>query len=379
MRWFVVALLVVHGLVHFMGVAKAFGELPRLTLPITRPVGALWALAAVLTLASAILLAVDARWFWVVGAGAAVLSQVVIVLSWQDAKFGTLANVVGLLAVAYGFASQGPPSMRQAYREETRAALARAPRADLLTEGDLKALPEPVRNYIRRSGAIGRPQVVDFRATWRGRIRGGAADPWMTFRAEQVNVYEVDEPSRLFLMDATMKHLPVDVFHRFVGGAATFRVRVLSVFPMVDAKGPEMDRAETVTLFNDLALLAPGRLIDRSIVWEPVDAHRARARFTRGVETIAAELVFDDAGDLVDFVSDDRTAASPDGKTFTAQRWRTPVSAYRSFGARRVMTRGTADWEPATGRFTYLELDLERIEYNTSVTSPPRAADPSRS
>jgi len=81
----------------------------------------------------------------------------------------------------------------------------------------------------------------------------------MEFHAEQYNFY-LGIPSRLFFMDATMKGLPVDVFHRFVGSAATFRVRLLSLITMVSAKGPVMDRGETVTLFNDMCVLAPSLL-----------------------------------------------------------------------------------------------------------------------
>ena len=186
----------------------------------------------------------------------------------------------------------------------------------------------------------------------------------MDFRAEQVNVYEEGTPTRLFFMDATMKHLPVDVFHRFVGEPATFRVRLLSAFTMVDVKGAEANRAETVTVFNDLCLLAPSRLIDPSVSWEAVDAHRARAHYTRGKETISADLVFDAKGDLVDFISDDRLAASTDGKPPTPKRFRTPVRGYRSFGPRRVMTLGEGRWEDASGAYAYLELELLAIDYN---------------
>ena len=41
MRWIVAILLAVHGLIHLMGFAKAFGyaELPQLTQPISREMG----------------------------------------------------------------------------------------------------------------------------------------------------------------------------------------------------------------------------------------------------------------------------------------------------------------------------------------------------
>ena len=59
MRWVVVVLLAVHGLIHLMGFAKAFGyaELPQLTQPISREVGVLWLGAGVLVVASAVMLA----------------------------------------------------------------------------------------------------------------------------------------------------------------------------------------------------------------------------------------------------------------------------------------------------------------------------------
>jgi hypothetical protein len=84
-------------------------------------------------------------------------------------------------------------------------------------------------------------------------------------------------------MDARMKGLPVDVLHAFDDNGATMRVRLLSVRTMVDAKGAELTRAETVTLFNDLCVCAPGALVFADVTWEPIDAHRATGRWTSGV------------------------------------------------------------------------------------------------
>ena len=59
----------------------------------------------------------------------------------------------------------------------------------LLIEHDLVRLPGPVAEYLRRSGAVGRPRVRNFRAQIHGRIRGGPDKPWMSFTGEQVNTY----------------------------------------------------------------------------------------------------------------------------------------------------------------------------------------------
>ena len=374
MKLILLVVIVVHGLIHLMGFAKAFrlAELPQLTQPISAGMGIVWLVAAVGCLAAAASFLWVPRHWWVVGLVAVVLSQIVILSSWSDAKFGTIANLLVLAGVVYGFAAQGPRSFQAEYRREVGERLLRMaslPEAapPLVTEAELAPLPEPVKRYLRVTGSVGQPRVQHFKATWRGRIRATAQDPWMEFTAEQSNF--LDEPARFFHMNAKRGGLPVDVLHEFRDGSATMRVRLLSLVPLVNTGGPEFTRAETVTLFNDLCLLAPSALIDPAIRWESIDARSVRGTYTVGSNTISAVLYFDDAGELVDFVSDDRLAASPDGTQLTAQRWSTPVSDYRNFGVRRVMTGGEGRWHPATGDFAYVELEL--VELQTTLTPVP--------
>lgn len=353
-----------HGLIHLLGFAKAFGlaELPQLTQPIPRGRGLLWLTAGLLMLATAASLLVWPRGWWLLGALALVISQVVILSSWRDAKAGTVANLILLAGVLYGLASEGPWSLRADYERSTRPSRAVASAEAVLTEADLAALPEPVRRYVRQSGALGQPRPRSFRATWTGRIRSSASAPWMAFTAEQEN--RLDLPRRHFLMDATMKGLPVSVLHAFDERGATMRVRLLSLASMVDAKGAELTRAETVTLFNDLCILAPGALTSPLIAWEPIDGRQARASFSLRGHTIRAELRFNDLGGLVDFSSDDRLAGSSDGRTFTPLHWTTPLRNYAQMGPVRVATHGEAVWHPSSGPYTYGEFELTSLAYN---------------
>ncbi len=367
MKWLIVALLAIHGAIHAMGYLKAYGfaKLPQIQQPVSPARGRLWLAAAVLVLVTAGCLAFAPRVGWMVGAVALVLSQALIVTSWSDAKFGTLANVVLLFAVVHGFLSQGPSSDRAEYRRLRTAELAR-PLADVvLTEEDLLRLPAPVAAYVRASGAVGQPHVYNFRAWIRGRIRSGADARWMSFSGEQSDRFG-DGSARLFFIEASMFGVPVDVLHVFRGSAASMRAKLLSIRPVIDVVGPEMAQSETVTLFNDLCVLAPASLVDQAIEWEPVDARSVRAVFRRGSNTARALLSFDASGNLVDFVSDDRLRSSSDGRTFTRQRWSTPVGSYRTFGARRVAAKGEGRWHaPAPeGEFAYLEFELVDIAYN---------------
>ncbi|MDQ2709770.1 MAG: hypothetical protein M3Z25_20025 [Actinomycetota bacterium] len=371
----VAVLFVLHGLIHLLGFAKAFelAEMPQLVQPISRPAGLLWLTAALLCCTAAAALFRTPRWWWALGGLAVVISQAVIVSSWDDAKVGTLANVVLLLAVLYGFASRGPLSLRAEFEHALKEAWppAQSSSPGDVTEDDLAPLPDPVQRYLRRCGVVGRPPVRDFRATWTGRIRGDPDAAWMTFTADQLDI--VDTPRRFFMMDARMKGLPVDVLHVFNDDGATMRVRLLSVRSMVDAKGAALTRAETVTLFNDLCCYAPSALVSPDISWEPIDERAAAAHFTLGVNTVAAELRFDDSGDLVDFVADGRSAMSADGRSLTPLRWSTPLRDYAQLGPARVATKAEVKWHPQSGAWTYGEFELTSLAYNVADTGTPVA------
>lgn len=355
-------MLCLHGAIHVLGFQKAFGlaALPQLTQAISRPWGLLWLAAGVLMLATAVLLPLAPRWWWVVGAVALILSQTAIVGSWSDARAGTLANIALLVGLVWGCAHRGPWSLPAAY--ERALTLATPPRpAEVLTEADLSALPAPVQRYVRAAGAVGQPRVQNVRTTWTGRMRSGPDAAWMTFTADQLDTF--DTPRRFFLMAAVMKGLPVDVFHAFDERGATMRVRLLAVKTMVDASGAVLTRSETVTLFNDLCLLAPGELVRPAIVWDAIDSHRARAHYTQGPNTISATLQFNDADELVDFRSDDRNP-SPDGSTGTPTPWTTTVRDYGRVGPAHVFRIAETRWHPASGAWTYGEFALKSLAYN---------------
>jgi hypothetical protein len=238
-----------------------------------------------------------------------------------------------------------------------RAEAAAAPRdaARPLTEADIAHLPPPVRRYIALTGSIGRPVVTEVTLRFDATMYEA---PGATGMAGPVKQYErFDLPRRLFLMTAQMKGLPVAVLHDFNSDRATMRVRLAGLVNVVDVGGPDLTRTETVTILNDLAFFAPSRLIDPRLAWTEVDDRRARVAFTLGPNTVSAELIFNEAGELVDFVSDDRGMLEKDG-TLRVLRWTTPMSSYSDFGGWRLASEGEAIWHLPEGPFVYGRMRL---------------------
>jgi hypothetical protein len=365
MRTALALVLTLHALIHLMGLAKAFGwaALPQLTMPISRPFGLLWLAAALLLLAAAAALWAAPRAFWIIGAAGLLVSQAVIASSWGDARYGTVANGVLLAAVVYGAFAWGPFGLRAEYRQRVAQALAAigsqparpAQAAAVLTEADLAPLPPPVQRYLRFAGVVGQPRVAHFSVRMNGRIRGAADAPWMPFTAEQHNFF--DPPRRYFFMQATRSGLPLDGLHAYAEDGASMRIRLLSMFGLVSLSGPALTRTETVTLLNDMAVMAPASLIDPALRWRQIDASQVEATFRNGAHEVRAVLVFDAGGALVNFWSDDRPALAADGVTLVPQRWSTPIAAYRRQGASLLASRGEARYAAPGGEYAYLEFD----------------------
>lgn len=372
MRIALAFVLTVHALIHLMGFAKAFGyaALPQLTIPISRPMGLLWLLATALLLTAVLALWLAPRAFWVIGAIGLIVSQVVIMASWADARFGTIANAILLAAVVYGAFAWGPYGLRAEYTQRASRGLdgVAAQPAPPITEVDLAPLPPLVQRYLRFAGVVGQPRVQFFTARMSGRIRGAADAPWMPFTAEQHSFF--NPPRRYFFMQATRSGMPLDGLHAYAEDGASMRIKLLSMFPVVDVKGRVLTRTETVTVLNDMAIMAPASLIDPAIHWRRIDDLQVQATYRQGPHEVRAVLAFDATGALVNFWSDDRPALAGDGVTLQPQRWSTPIGAYRPQGAYRLASRGEARYAAPSGEYAYLEFDGIEVAVGGAASGP---------
>ena len=363
MRIFFVIVLGVHGLIHMLGSAKAFGwlELPQLHTKLTPLGGVLWMAAAILLVSAAISFALTMHWWWWLAVPGVLLSQVLITQMWADAKYGTIANVIIAIPLLLLALDTRSSSFRSRFAHDRDVLLARpAKTAPLVREADLATLPMLMQTYLRRSGAVGRPRVRNVRVQFDAQMRSSTKAAWMTSTATQYEFF--DPPARLFHMNASRGGIPIDVYHRYIDSAATFQVKIAGLFPIVDKGGPVLTRAETVTLMNDIVVMAPAAVLDLPFTWEIDGTRSLRATFTNAGNTVSAVLHFDNAGDLVGFVSNDR--AQEDAKGIRNVPWSTPISAYDAVNGVRVGTRGDANWIDESGEWTYGRFTIRAIAYN---------------
>ncbi len=71
-----------------------------------------------------------------------------------------------------------------------------------------------MQEYIRRTGAVGRPRVRSLRVTFRAQMLSSAKPSWMPATATQYECF--NPPARLFYMNASQLGVPFDIYHRYV-------------------------------------------------------------------------------------------------------------------------------------------------------------------
>ncbi|MDR8389826.1 hypothetical protein NC796_01670 [Aliifodinibius sp. S!AR15-10] len=246
---------VVHGLIHLLGFVKAFNlaSVEQLTQEISKPAGMFWLLAALLFLTTGILYVLKNDSWWMVGAAAVIISQALIISSWRDAKYGTIANLILIVPIIIAFVGQLPTSYENRFKSEVKKGLSRYSTPELLTEDELVHLPPPVQKYIRYCGAIGKEKLHNFRAEFQGKFKTSPDSDFQDIRAVQYNFF--DEPTRAFYIESSMYGLPISGLHKYVGPNATMQIKVASLLQVVDAKGPEMNRSERLLQFQYLKIV----------------------------------------------------------------------------------------------------------------------------
>jgi hypothetical protein len=357
-RLFFIFVLLAHGLIHLLGFVKAFeiAEIKDLQIVISRQIGLWWLFACLLLITTSILYLIENQYWWLLGMIGALLSQILIMYFWNETRFGTIPNLLILIASLIGFANW---NFEDTYVKDVKGGLqdTNIMNQELILEEDLQHLPLLVQDYLKYVGVLNKPRIENFKIVFEGEMRGKNQD-WFRFTSEQYNFRAF--PQRLFFMKAVVNGLPTYGYHSYKNGKANMLIKILSVFPVVNKNGKEMDESELVTYFNDLCLFAPSMLIDKNIQWEEVDASSVRATIANKDISISAILMFNDAGQLINFISDDRY----DMNEMEKYRFSTPASDYENIGGYNICTYGEAMWHYPDGDFTYGKFNLKDLKYN---------------
>ncbi len=365
LKIFLLIILFIHGLIHILGFLKAFqlAEINQLTQHISKPMGILWLLALILFFTAAIQLISNHNLWWITGLAAVILSQVLIFLFWQDAKFGSIPNFIIILVAIVAFAGW---SFNRDVRSEVTEMLSEnsVDKKEILTEEKISHLPPVIQKWLKNSGAVGREKIHSVYLKQRGKIRmKPEQESWYNAQAEQW--FTVDNPA--FIWEVKVDMMPLVFFtgrDKFSEGKGSMLIKILSLINIVNSSNNEKINQGTLQRYLGEIVWFPTAAVSPHIKWEQVDSVTVRATMTYKGTTGSALFYFNENGDFVKFSAMRYMGTEKDPQL---KEWTITLNEYKIYDGIKIPTKGEATWKLDDGDFTWYKLEIYDVKYNHRV------------
>jgi len=276
---------------------------------------------------------------------------------WLLSSLGVIAILAAVVAAVLVVASL---LFNRNANKQIKRLLQGTPQADrIIRHEDLSNLPQPVQHWLEKSHIIGREEITSVRLKQQGMMRTTEGGPWMKARAEQY--FRADKPGFVWKASVAMAPLlRLSGLDNYQEGRGRMSIKILSLIPVVNAEGPEMDYS---TLLRYLAEMPwfPSAALNPYIKWEPINRNSARATMSwKGVRA-SGVFNFNDEGDIISFFT--KRYRENNGK-YSLCDWGGINKEFREFSGIRVPSKSDIIWREITGDFKWFECEITDIEYN---------------
>lgn len=361
MRFIFSTIVIVHALIHLMGFLKGFNwyHPKELTLAINKYWGALWLLSTILlSIYAYTSIRTENELSLKIGFGAILLSQILIIKFWPDAKYGTIVNALILVVLIFGWAQHSFSKMVSNERRTLRSTIPKvAPQT--LTQKDIQNLPVSIQKWLTSSGSIDKsiPDYFTILQSMRMKLKPDQAK-WYTASAEQMSTMQ--PPAFIWKVEVDMLPL-VQMIGRdkFVDGKGAMFIKLNGAFPVVDAADEKIDEGALQRYLGEIAW-APGFAVSPHIQWETIDDHSAKASMSYKGVSGSGIFHFDDQFNFSKFVAL-RFKGNDSAKRF---EWIMTAEEYGIFDGITIPTQLKATWILEDGAWTWLEMKVKDLTYH---------------
>ncbi len=269
--------------------------------------------------------------------------------------------VLVLLVLVYLISVFGESSFNQNVADDIDKLIAdvNIEQVDKVTEDDLEGLPVPVKRWLEFSQVVGKEKIKTVRLKQVGSMRTKPGQKGMDTKAEQY--FNTVDPS--FVWKARVNMMPMLYFageDKYYDGQGKMLIKVLSLFPVVDAEGKEMNQG-TLTRYLGEIIWFPTAALSEYIEWEEIDANTARATMSYKGTSGSAVFNFEDSGKVVSFECK-RYYNSDEG--YRLEDYYAPVWNYQEFSGIKIPTQAKAIWRLESGDYEYYDMEITEIDYN---------------
>lgn len=343
-----------------MGFAKAFGygNITQITKNISKAAGFFWFLAALLFIVLSFLFLLKVEAWSSLGIVAAVISQILIITAWKDARFGTVANVLIMLVSIPALAHL---EFNRMVKKEVAELLSNPlDSKTIITREMLDSLPPVIQKWLKNSGIVGKEKIQFVRLRQKGEMRTESDGKWMPLKA--VQYFYVNDPQFIWQTEVQMIPLiTVTGRDKFSYGNGEMLIKLLSLINVSNVRGDPRVNSATMIRYMAETCWFPTAALSDYINWRAIDSTTAGVTMTYKGLSVYGVMKFAENGDLLSFEAD---RFKGKGKDANLERWFIQNTGFRDFGGIRIPYKNKITWKLKTGDYNWANIELTGLEFN---------------
>jgi len=357
-------LIILHGAIHLLGFLKAFeiSDLPQFTYNFSKLSGLFWLVAAVLLFISGIgFIKKESWWSWLAMISI-VISTVLIITVWKDAKFGMIANsiilmvaIVSMLSIRFNNKTDHEISK---ILEHTKTIA-----NTKVSETEIADLPLAVKRWLEASGVVGKEKTLAVWLKQKAKMKMKAGqEKWTDATAEQY--FTIRHPAFVWKVKMNMPpFIKITGRDKFMDGKGEMQIKMFSAINLVNEKGGKMDEG-TLQRFLGEIVWFPSAALNPFITWETIDKHSAKASMEYKGTTASGTFYFNENGDFIRYSALRFKGNEADAKRY---EWIIEVKEHAIMNDIKIPVKMTATWKLEEGDWTWLDLEITDIKYNAKL------------
>ncbi len=223
-----------------------------------------------------------------------------------------------------------------------------------ISENDLVALPELMRNYLIKTKIVGKPKYCNVTFSQKGKIRSNPEKKWTSFTATQY----VSSNNPGFIWKA--KVLPMLIRDKYLNQKGEVLISLLGLKNVAQFTSFEVDQSSLGRYFGELIWFPIG-FMDPDITWEAVNHKTIKGVISKGDISLTGYFYFNDKGMIQSF----KTKRYRD---LTLENFIAKVGEYKDYSGLLIPNKMIAIWDLSEGKLEYfnaniVDYKIEEINY----------------
>ncbi len=361
MRIAFIILIGVHGIIHVFGFLKAFNitESNAISQSISKSIGLIWLLTSILFVFALVQFVLHSNYWWLSGALSAMFSQLLIFQYWSDTKFGTIANLIILMAaiMAYSHFSFTNKILEERERLFKNSQTIGGKR---ISKESISELPLTVQKWLINSGLIGQQRISNVYLVQELQLKMNPKQTnWNNGKAEQY--FTTQPPAFNWSINTEMNSVLTAVGRdKFVDGKGEMVIKLQSLIKVANAEDDQKINEASIQRFLAEIVWFPSASLSPYIRWETVDDYSAKATIEYKGTKGWGVFHFDENGNFKKYVA----MRYKDANDVEPLEWTIIATKNEVRNGIKIPTECQASWTLEDGIWTWLKIKIVDIQYN---------------